>query len=339
MLLSFQGQQLEIGENYDKDKLQSFLKKIKNECDSIEKNAEMAYVKGVIEFTHENIGRKLDIDRNTELVENHLRERDFGTIELLIEEQKPNIVYDEIKDIDSVISHFSTVFSTGDINRSDNIRLACSMIDNKILMTGEEFSMNQALGPRTLENGYKEAPVILKSELVSGMGGGVCQVSSTLYNTVLLAGLKVTERTHHSIPLTYISPGRDATINEDSIDFRFINTLDYPICLQTDVNGKTLNIRILGKKNEDGNTIKLKTETIAVYPPEPDELILDNTLQYGEKIIERKAINGMRVVLYRETYKNGTLLWKEKLTEDYYKPVRGKARVSSFLFDIHQATE
>jgi len=299
----------------------------------------MAYVKGVIEFRQESITRMLDIDRNTELVENQLRKRDFGKIELLVEEKKPHIVYDEIKDIDCVISHFSTVFSTGDVNRSDNIRLACSRIDNRIMLPGEEFSMNQALGPRTLENGYKEAPVILKSELVSGMGGGVCQVSSTLYNTVLLAGLKVTERMHHSIPLTYISPGRDATINEDSIDFRFINSLDYPVCLQTDVNGRTLNIRILGKKSEDGTVYKLKTETIALYPPEPDEVIVDNTLQYGEEVVERKAIKGVRVALYREAYKKGTLLWKEKLTEDYYKPVRGKVRVSSFLFDIYKADE
>lgn len=339
VFLFLNGQQLEVGVNYNKDKLQSFLKKIKNECDSIEKNAEMAYVQGAIKFTHENLGRKLDIDRNTELLENHLRKRDYGTIELQVDELKPHILYDEIKGIDSVVSHFSTRFNTGDINRSDNIRLACSRIDNRILLPGEEFSMNEALGPRTLENGYKEAPVILKSELVSGTGGGVCQVSSTLYNTVLLAGLEVTERTHHSMPLTYISPGRDATINEDSIDFKFVNSLEYPICLQADINGKTLNISVLGKKKEENDVIKLKTDIIAEYTPEPDEVILDNSLQNGEKIVERKAIKGVRVVLYRETYRNSTLLWKEKLTEDYYKPVRGIVRVSRFLFDIYQAAD
>lgn len=335
LLLSFKGLRLDVAVDYDRVKLRSYLEKIKSECDTTEKNAEMTYVKGLVEFKHENIGRLLDIDRNAELIENHLRKREFEKIELLVDEQKPHIMFDEIKDIDRVISHFSTEFSTGDANRSDNIRLACSRIDNKILLPGEEFSMNQALGPRTLENGYKEAPVILKSELVSGTGGGVCQVSSTLYNSVLMAGLKVTDRTHHSIPLTYISPGRDATINEDSIDFRFINSLDYSICLQADVNGRILNIRILGRKNEDGRTYKLKTETVAVYPPEPDEVVVDPSLQFGESIVERKAIKGVRVMLYRETYKNGTLLFKEKLTEDYYKPVRGKVRVSSFLFDVY----
>lgn len=339
LLLSFKGVQINVGVDYDRVGLRSYIKKIKNECDTTGKNAEIAYVKGVIEFKPENIGRALDIDRNTELVENHLRKREFGKIELLVDEQKPHIVYEEIKDIEGAISHFSTGFSTGDANRSDNIRLACSRIDNRILLPGEEFSMNEALGPRTLENGYKEAPVILKSELVSGTGGGVCQVSSTLYNAVLLAGLKVTDRTRHSIPLAYISPGRDATINEDSIDFRFINSLDYPICLQTDVKGGTLNIRILGKKGADDRTYKLSTETIAVYPPEPDEVVVDPSLQYGERIVERKAIEGVRVILYREAYKSDTLLWREKLTEDYYKPVRGKVRVSGFLSDVYDETQ
>lgn len=339
VLLSFNGQQLEIGVDYRRDKLQSFMKKIKKECDSTEKNAEIAYVKGAIKFNHENIGKRLDIDRNTELVENHLRKRDFGNIELQVDELKPHIVYEEIKDINSAISHFSTRFNISDVNRSDNIRLACSRINNKILLPGEEFSMNEALGPRTLENGYKEAPVILKSELVTGTGGGICQVSSTLYNAILLAGLKVIERTHHSIPLAYISPGRDATINEGSIDFRFVNSFDYAISLQADISGGVLNISVFGKKKEGRNIIKLKTEIIAEYPPEQDEVILDDTLQFGEKVIERKAIKGLRVVLYRETYSDGALLWREKLTEDYYKPVKGKVRISKDLFDIYQASE
>ena len=339
VLLSLNGQQLKVGAYYQKDKLQSFLKKIKNNCDTTGKNAEITYVNGSIKFSNEQIGKMLDIDRNTELVENHLSKRNFGTIELQIDELKPHILYDEIKEINDVISHYSTRFSTGDLNRSDNIRLACSRIDNSILLPGEAFSMNEALGPRTLENGYKEAPVILKSELVAGTGGGVCQVSSTLYNTVLLAGLEVIERAHHSMPLSYIKPGRDATINEDSIDFRFVNSSDYPVCIQADINGNILNISMLGKKTEDGNIYKIKTEIIAEYPPKPEEVILDDTLQYGEKVIEREAITGLRVVLYRETYRDGVLLSREKLTEDYYKPIQGKVRVGSNLFDIYQTME
>jgi vancomycin resistance protein YoaR len=246
-----------------------------------------------------------------------------------VDERKPRLTYAELSAVNGIISSFSTQFNRNDVDRTDNIKLACSRIDNKILLPGESFSMNSALGPRTQDNGYKEAPIIFKNELVPGTGGGVCQVSSTLYNTVLLAGLDVIERTHHSMPLTYISPGRDATINEGSIDFRFVNDSKYPVVLDAYVSGSRLYISLLGNKNEDGLVIKLKTQTIGVYKPKPDEVVLDYTLPYGQKVVERKAVKGLRVVVYREAYKNGSLEWREKLSEDYYKPIQGIIRVSS----------
>lgn len=335
VLLSINGRQLKVKENYDSDKLKDILNKIKKECDTTGENAGISYVNGEISFKREKLFRNLNIDRNMELIENRLRKRDFGDIALQAEEKKPDIIYDELKAINGIISNFTTQFNKNDVNRTDNIRLACSRINKRILLPGDSFSMNNALGPRTLENGYKEAPIIFKNELVPGTGGGVCQVSSTLYNTALLAGLDVIEREHHSMPLNYISPGRDATITEDSIDFRFVNSLNSPICLVAGVNGNKLNISILGKKREDGVSIRLKTETLAVYEPKPYEVVLDETLQQGERVVERKAMRGVRVVLYREFYKNGELQWRQRLTEDYYKPVQGKIRVGADLHPVY----
>ena len=96
-----------------------------------------------------------------------------------------------------------------------------------------------------------EAPVIFKNELVKGTGGGVCQVTTTLYDAVLKSKLKVVERTHHSIPLGYVAPGQDATIAEDYIDFKFQNNRDYPICINAEVKSNKLNIILLGKKQAD----------------------------------------------------------------------------------------
>lgn len=338
VLLSGNGQQLEVEESFDRQKLKAIVEKIKKECDSVGKNAEISYVNGKISFKEESLHRNLDVDRNLKLIENQLIKRDFADMELLVKEEKPKIVYDEIKAIEGVVSHYSTKFNKSDTNRTDNIKLACSRISNVLLMPGEVFSMNKALGPRTHENGYKEAPIIFKNELVPGTGGGVCQVSSTLYNTVLLAGLDVIEREHHSMTLSYISPGRDATITEESIDFRFVNDLDSPIFLHAAVNGNVLNISILGKKRDDGLLIKLKTEVIKMYSPKPDIVILDNTLQYGQKVTERKAKKGIRVALYREAYKDNKLQWRQKLTEDYYKPIQGKIRVSSDLYQSYNTT-
>ena len=336
--LYLKGQQLELEESFDREKLRAILENIKKECDSTPKNAEISYANGKISFKKESLYRNLDVDRNIELVENQLMKRDFDNITLLVEEKRPKIVYDEIKVIDRIISEYSTRFNKSDTNRTDNIKLACSRINNKIILPGEAFSMNTTLGPRTHENGYKEAPIIFKNELVPGTGGGVCQVSSTLYNTVLLAGLDVIEREHHSMPLSYISPGRDATITEDSIDFRFVNNLAYPISLNAVVTGNKLSISILGKQRDDGLTFKLRTETIGVYQPKPDMIIMDASLQAGQRIVERKAQKGLRVILYREAYKGETLQWRKKLTEDYYRPIQGKIKVSSDLYQMYQAS-
>lgn len=332
------GQQFNVEESYDREKLKAVLEKIKKECDSTAKNAEISYVNGKISFKRDSSYRNMDVDRNMDLVENQLLKRDFSDIVLLVEEKKPQIVYDEIKVINSVLSQYSTRFNKSDTKRTDNIKLACSRINNKIVLPGETFSMNKVLGPRTHENGYKEAPIIFKNELVPGTGGGVCQVSSTLYNSVLLAGLDVIEREHHSMPLSYISPGLDATITEDSIDFRFINNLDYPISLYASVTGNKLNILILGKKREDGIVFKLKTVTTGVYTPKPDIIIMDSSLQYGQRKVERKSQKGIRVLVYREAYKGGALLWRKKLTEDYYRPIQGKIRLSGDLYESYQAS-
>ena len=337
--LSKNGLRLDVEASFNREKLRNILEEIKKQVDSKAQNALVIYSNGKFEFTSEVPARVLDVDTNLKLVENNLSKRDFGDISLLVKEEEPEITYEKIRDINSVISSFSTTFNRKDVNRTSNIKLACSRIDNVLLMPGEEFSMNRELGPRTLANGYKQAPIIFRSELVPGTGGGVCQVSSTLYNSVLLAGLKVTEREHHSIPLTYISPGRDATITEDSIDFKFRNNLGYPILVSAGVKGNRLDISIMGRKRDDGIEFRLKTKTVKVYKPEPEKLVPDQALEPGRKVVERKAVNGVRVIVYREAYKNGVLQWREKLSEDYYKPIQGVIRVSSDIWQKYQAQE
>lgn len=168
IVLSAKGLTIDIEESFDRDKLGDILKKIKNECDTYEKDAEIEYENGKITFKHEKVKKSLNIEKSLEKVEKCLAARDFGEIELVVDEKKPHIVYDDIKEINGVVSEFSTKFDAKDTNRTDNIKLACSRINGTILLPGESFSMNKALGPRTRENGYKEAPIIFKNELVPG---------------------------------------------------------------------------------------------------------------------------------------------------------------------------
>jgi vancomycin resistance protein YoaR len=317
------------GVSYQKTALRNVLTNIKKQIEKNEKNAEVRYKNGNITFVKEEIGKVLDVDENLELIDNYITRKKFGSINLITEKKFPSIMYSHIKEIKGIIGSYSTKFSLNDSNRCYNIRLACQKISGSILLPDEVFSMNEALGPRTLENGYKEAPVILKNELVKGTGGGVCQVTTTLYNSVLRSKLEVCERTHHSMPLGYVQMGLDATIAEDYIDFKFKNNSSYPVCIYAYTEGNSVHVVVLGKTPQKAERVELKSVVTNEYEPKGEEIIIDDSLSHNERIIEREAKKGYRVVVYRETYdSSGNLVKKEKISEDVYSPVKARVRVS-----------
>jgi len=335
--LRFNKKNIPIFYSYDKNVILTILNDIKKQTDIEATDATVSYKNGNIIKNKENVGFSLDIDKNMNLIENQLMKGNFDNIELILDEKKPKVIYENIKEIDQVLASFSTIFNPQDANRTYNIKLACERINEKVLLPKETFSMNRALGPRTIENGYKDAPVIYKNELIPGPGGGVCQVTTTLYNAVLKTRLNVVERTHHSMPLGYVQPGQDATIAEDYIDLKFQNNKDYAICINAEVSGNSMNIRILGKKEIEDYIVKLKPVILEEYEPESDEIIIDDSVPDNEQVVVRAAKKGLKVILYRETYdKKGDLLNKEIISNDVYKPVRGQIKVNSNYFFMEQ---
>lgn len=162
------------------------------------------------------------------------------------------IKIDDLKTVDTKISEFHTNYS-GSLGRRLNIENAAKKIDNIILMPGEEFSYEKVVGPVTYENGYKDAPVIVNGKSSLGVGGGVCQVSSTMYNTQLKAGILPTERRNHSKPVSYVPRGLDATLASGSIDYKFKNTYDYPIIINTYTKDSNLYIEFWSNKKVNKN--------------------------------------------------------------------------------------
>lgn len=159
-------------------------------------------------------------------------------IDIKYNEEKPSISINDLKQVNSKISTYTTTYGSGG-GRGKNVELAAKKIDDVILMPGDEFSYEKAIGDITLEAGFFYAPVISNGQLKDGVGGGVCQVSSTLYNTQLKAGILPTERRNHSKAVSYVPRGLDATLATGSIDYKFKNTHDYPIVINTKAgNGK-----------------------------------------------------------------------------------------------------
>jgi len=200
-----------------------------------------------------------------------------------------------------------------------NIKLAVEAIDGTILKPGEIFSFNRQTGTRSALNGYQEAEVLMSGKLSSGIGGGTCQVASTLYNAALRSGLKIEERMPHSRPVSYVAPGLDATVVDNSVDLQFVNNTKAPIFISARVIDNKITVRIFGKKEDHSLKIKINREVRAIQP----EIIVneDNSLPPGEVKIVQEGEKGYEVYVYRVFIKEKKELKKEQVSHDYYRPV------------------
>lgn len=165
-----------------------------------------------------------------------------------------------------LLASYTTRFDPTDLNRAANIRLGAQLLDGTYLEPGQVFSFNEVVGPRLEVRGFKPAPVIISRKLVSGIGGGVCQLSSTTYNAALLSGLEVIERRHHSIPVSYLPLGRDATVFDNLIDLRFRNTLAHPVMVESRVEGDQVTVSVWGNPR-DRMSIGIRARTVQSLPP------------------------------------------------------------------------
>jgi len=211
----------------------------------------------------------------------------------------PEITTERIGDdaFPDLLSSFSTNFSGSTQNRITNIRLASEKINDTIIMPGEEFSYNKVVGERTIAAGYKDAGVFVNGRVENGLGGGICQVSSTLYNTALLANMKITERSNHGYLTSYLKGGLDATVVYGLIDFKFENSRNYPIKIKTAINGKNLIVEMYGLKMNG----------------EP-EIRIESTVN--------KIKNGYSATTYKIELQDGQEVSREAITKDSYGILR-----------------
>lgn len=202
-----------------------------------------------------------------------------------------------------VLGSASTNLNTGNRDRTSNVTLAAKYMNETILNPGEEFSYNGVVGPRTAERGFKAAGAYVNGKVIDDVGGGVCQPSSTLYMAVLRADLQVTERTNHSMTVSYTPLGQDATVSYGSLDFKFKNNTDYPIKIVAVREGGQMKTTIYGTKVGD-KTVKIETEVLETLEPTTVEK-KDNTLSPGTKKVDQTATTGYKTVTYKYVTENG----------------------------------
>lgn len=219
-----------------------------------------------------------------------------------------------------LLSSFRTSFTSSNSNRSTNIRLCSEKINGTVLMPGETFSFNQVVGKRTPEAGFKPATAYSGGKVVQEYGGGICQVSSTLYNAVLYANLEITERTNHGYKPSYVDPGLDATVSWGGPDFKFTNNRDYPIRIVCDTSNKILNIYIYGLRRDTDYKVVLDAQYVStVYFKTVYQK--DSSLASGQSRVIQSGSNGCKTATYKYLYDaNGTLVSSECISRDTYNP-------------------
>lgn len=219
----------------------------------------------------------------------------------------------------NTISSYPTKYDVTNTNRVTNLQIAANKINGTILQPGETFSFNKVVGERTKKNGFVDAIIYVDGELDYGIGGGICQISSTLYNAVLLANLDIVERKNHSMTVNYTPLGQDATVAYGSIDFKFKNSRSYPIKIEATLNSGVITISILGIKEKNEYDVDIIVETSQV---DDFKTITEysSSIPIGTETIKQTGKKGYKCSTYKVLSQSGKVISKILLSTDTYKP-------------------
>lgn len=287
--------------------------------EEVYKEAKDAYYnKEPFEIYPEVEGVDFNVEEAKELIKNDQEEY---TIKLVI--TKPKVTISDLSEIafKDVLATFSTKYDASNVDRTTNLRLAANKINGTVLAAGAEFSYNKTVGERSIAAGYKEAKIYSKGEVVDGLGGGICQISSTLYNAAVMANLDITQRRNHQFVTSYLPAGRDATVVYGSQDFKFKNSRKYPIKLEVRVANGIAKVNIYGIKEETEYEISLQTNTVSTIPfaTTYEE---DPSIPAGEEKVKQKGANGLVTETYKISKAGGKVVSKKLLSKDVYNAMQ-----------------
>lgn len=219
----------------------------------------------------------------------------------------------------NLLSSYSTSFASSSSNRATNVSLATNKINGKVLMPGEVFSFNGTVGKRTPQAGFKVAGVYMNGQVATDYGGGICQVSSTLYNAVLRANLEIVDRSNHMFEVGYVPIGTDATVSWGAPDFKFKNSRSYPIKIVTSSSNRKCVVKFYGLKESEEYDIEIVSYRTGSVPYRTT-YTTDSSLAAGQQKVIQRGSNGAKSVTYRIRKKNGQVISKELLSKDTYDP-------------------
>lgn len=286
--------------------------------------ARVTFENGTIVRRPEISAYELDKEQLASATESAIRDH-LDSIELPLKEAPKTMPDEELAKIKDVVAEYSTHFPSYQTSRNTNIRLAAAKLNGVVLMPGQQVSFNKTVGERTVKDGYKTAPVLKNGKHDTGIGGGICQVSTTLYNASVLSDLNIVRRQNHSIPSVYVPVGRDATVDWPSLDLVIANSYDFPIAISSTFQSGKITFRILGQK-DFSKKVKIVTENHNVWD-RGEQLVVDRSLPAGSRVVSDKGSRAHSIDVYKIIYKNGVEVKRSLLSHSIYN---GSPRTISY---------
>lgn len=300
------GKEFEVEYTCEPEMLQSKLTAIAEEFDKEAKDSELTRSNGKFNITKEQKGYAMNQEATKEAVAAVLDTRTSGTVEVVADVIEPKITAEANSHVTDRIGTYTTTFNNSDPNRNNNLVVGCRYINGTVIAPGGVFSANAELGSQTAAGGYKNAGVYVNGKVEQGMAGGVCQITSTVYNAAILAELEIVERSPHSMTVGYVPLGRDAAIAGTYKDLKFKNNTDYPVYLEAYASGGQLVVNLYGHEvHNAGRKVEFETvyeETI----PKPEEVIKEDPEKpEGTREVTSKGRTGCKVSVKKIVYENG----------------------------------
>ncbi len=325
-------QNIIIEKSHDDESLNKILAQISEDLNSEAVDAKIKTSPGSGKFTveEEKIGYTVLVEPTKEKILNAINDNITGDIVIETEKVMPKIKKEDLSTISDNLGSYYTSFSAGAVNRNINLEVGSKNVNGTILMPGETFSMNEGLGPQTYAAGYRNAAVYVNGKVEDGIAGGVCQLTTTLYNAVILAELEVVQRSNHSLPVAYVKTGFDAAVAGTYKDLKFKNNTDYPIYIEMYVSGTKVYSNIYGTETRSPNRhIKFERVYVRTIPQPPEKIIEDPELKEGERVVEHKGQTGSVVELYKYVYEGDKLISKDWFSTSNYIATADEVRVGT----------
>lgn len=309
--------------NVDKDMIRIIMQEQCSEYDIQAVNPSLRRENGTFTVVNGQTGLNVNIEESVNRTYEYLtKDWDYqdASIDLVIDETQPKGNAEDLAKVKDVLGTFTTSYSTSGQARSKNVENGCRLIDGITVYPGEEFSTYESIKPFTEANGYYPAGSYLNGKVVESLGGGICQVSTTLYNAVLLAELEVTERHNHSMIVSYVEPSMDAAIAESAgKDFKFKNNLNYPIYIEGTTQNKKISFTIYGlDERASGHKVSYESEVLKVTRPESDIIIQDASQPIGSIAVTSAHI-GYTAQLWKVVREDGEEVSREVINTSSYK--------------------